>query len=192
MRIRKISGIGAAIFMVLALSVCGSNKVASQTVDAPSAAKASADKAAAAAKIATEAKPLMGAAGHVDAPSAHKPAAIAPADGAAAQANAGEPKASEAAKVDAAIVASVWAKKCKHCHGKDGRANCKFGKMKKVADMTTAAWQKRFSDVQLRRVTINGFKQRQKDGVKQRMGPLKGQPPEVIDGLVRFMRRLKR
>ncbi len=149
-------------------------------------AKASAAKAKAAkAKAAAAAKKAK-----ADAAAAKAKAANAKADAAAAKAKAAKAKAAKP-KADPAVVAKLWKKKCKKCHGIDGRPKASMAKKKKIADMTTAAWQKRFSDKQLRSVTLKGFK-RVRDGVKQRMPGLKGQPPEVVDGLVRFMRKLKR
>lgn len=63
--------------------------------------------------------------------------------------------------------------KCIKCHGEDGKAQTKMGKKKSVADMTTAEWQKRFSDEQIMNAVLKGIKR--KDGERNvKMKPLKG------------------
>jgi hypothetical protein len=52
--------------------------------------------------------------------------------------------------------------------------------------MATAEWQKRFSDAELRRATVEGVK-REKNGVAQKMPGYKLSDAE-LDGLVALMR----
>lgn len=70
----------------------------------------------------------------------------------------------------AADVAENWTKHCGSCHGADGTAKTKAGRMAGAKDLTVAAYQKQFTDEQLL--------QRLKDGVtdkgKEKMKPFKG------------------
>lgn len=70
----------------------------------------------------------------------------------------------------AADVAENWTKHCGSCHGADGTAKTKAGRMAGAKDLTDAAYQKQFTDEQLL--------QRLKDGVvdkgKEKMKPFKG------------------
>ena len=71
--------------------------------------------------------------------------------------------------VRAADVAENWIKHCGSCHGADGTAKTKAGRMAGAKDLTDAAYQKQFTDEQL--------VQRLKDGVtdkgKEKMKPFK-------------------
>lgn len=70
----------------------------------------------------------------------------------------------------AADVAENWTKHCGSCHGADGKAKTKAGRMAGAKDLTDGAYQKQFTDEQLL--------QRLKDGVvdkgKEKMKPFKG------------------
>ncbi|NBR84249.1 MAG: cytochrome c [Verrucomicrobia bacterium] len=70
----------------------------------------------------------------------------------------------------AADVAENWTKHCGSCHGADGTAKTKAGRMAGAKDLTDAAYQKQFTDDQIL--------QRLKDGVsdkgKEKMKPFKG------------------
>lgn len=70
----------------------------------------------------------------------------------------------------AADVAENWTKHCGSCHGADGTAKTKAGRMAGAKDLTNGAYQKQFTDEQLL--------QRLKDGVvdkgKEKMKPFKG------------------
>lgn len=69
----------------------------------------------------------------------------------------------------AADVAENWTKHCGSCHGADGTAKTKAGRMAGAKDLTDATYQKQFSDEQML--------QRLKDGVtdkgKEKMKPFK-------------------
>jgi len=84
----------------------------------------------------------------------------------------------------------LWKSKCASCHGKDGKADTTKGKQMKMYDMTTAEWQKKLTDDQLKKVTKEGVKE-EKDGVKKEMDAYPDLTPEQLDGLVTFMRGLK-
>lgn len=70
----------------------------------------------------------------------------------------------------AADVAENWTKHCGSCHGADGTAKTKAGRMAGAKDLTDGAYQKQFTDEQI--------VQRLKDGVtdkgKEKMKPFKG------------------
>ena len=88
-------------------------------------------------------------------------------------------------------VERLWKSKCASCHGADGKAQTDQGKEQGVADMTTADWQKAFTDQQLKDATLNGLK-REKGGKQQEMKPYKdGLKPEEVDALVAHIRGLK-
>jgi mono/diheme cytochrome c family protein len=85
----------------------------------------------------------------------------------------------------------VWKAKCASCHGADGKGATDQGKKMKIADFTTADWQK-ITDDKIKAAINDGAKS-EKDGVKKEMDPFKDElKPEQIDGLVVFMRGLKK
>ena len=93
------------------------------------------------------------------------------------------------AEVDAKAV-RLWKAKCASCHGDDGKAQTVQGKKLGVSDLTTAEWQKRFTDAQLKLATEAGV-HRLTNGVKQDMDGYKDKlKPEQIDALVVYMRQL--
>lgn len=84
----------------------------------------------------------------------------------------------------------LWKSKCSSCHGQDGKGQTEKGKKMKVADYSTAEWQKAKTDDALKKAIIEGFKG-EKDGAKQEMDGYKADlTPEQIDGLVLFTRSL--
>ncbi|MDP1825844.1 MAG: cytochrome c [Archangium sp.] len=84
----------------------------------------------------------------------------------------------------------LWKSKCSSCHGQDGKGQTEKGKKMKVADYTTAEWQKAKTDEVIKKAIADGFKG-EKDGVKQEMDGYKADlTPEQIDGLVVFTRSL--
>ena len=93
-------------------------------------------------------------------------------------------KAAEPAKPAGAVldVADLWNGKCKTCHGPDGK-----GKPPKTEDMTAAAWQKRFTDSQIRKTIVEGL-ERDVDGVHQKMKSFPDFTPAQLDGLVAHVR----
>ena len=94
----------------------------------------------------------------------------------------------EDAKVDKKIE-RLWKSKCSSCHGQDGKAQTEKGKKMKVADYTTAAWQKSKTDADIKKGILDGVKG-EKDGAKQEMDGFKDLTPEQVDGLVLFTRSL--
>jgi cytochrome c553 len=57
----------------------------------------------------------------------------------------------------AADAPANWAQYCKNCHGMDGAGHTKAGRMKQVKDMTSAAYQKTFTDAQAAKQIKGGF-----------------------------------
>ena len=74
------------------------------------------------------------------------------------------------------------ANKCFACHGKDGRADTLLGKKEKVPDFTSAAFQQKVSDDQLREVITHGRQDTKMKAFGDKLSP--GQ----VDALVKFVR----
>jgi len=51
-----------------------------------------------------------------------------------------------------------WTKNCAACHGPDGAGHTKAGRMAQVKDMTSADYQKSFTDEQATKQIKEGFK----------------------------------
>ena len=84
----------------------------------------------------------------------------------------------------------LWKAKCGSCHGNDGKSATTKGKEMGMADMTTPAWQKKFSDAQLKEAIDKGVV-REEGGKKQKMdGYASKLKPEQVDALVKFVRGL--
>ena len=82
--------------------------------------------------------------------------------------------------------------KCASCHGADGAAKTKQGEKLKVADMTTADWQKEFTDEKIK-AAINDGVSREKDGVTQKMNGYKDKlSADEVDELVKYIRAMKK
>ncbi len=81
-----------------------------------------------------------------------------------------------------------WRANCASCHGKDGKGDTEQGKKMKTGDMTSADWQKKYKDEDMKKSISEGFK-RDEDGVTKEMKPFKSKlKPEEIDALVAFVR----
>src|SRR4051812_6125875 len=80
-----------------------------------------------------------------------------------------------------------WKAKCKACHGEAGKADTQTGKKEKIRDMTTAEWQSKFSDEQIKAMITDGSKDNKK------MKPFKEKlSGEEIDALVKHVRGFKK
>ena len=80
-------------------------------------------------------------------------------------------------------VADIYKAKCKSCHGDDGKAQTKTGIKEKVPDMTTAEWQAKWSDADIKKVIAEGSEKNKK------MKPFKDKLSDAeIDGLVKMTR----
>ena len=87
-----------------------------------------------------------------------------------------------------ATTAETFKSKCSTCHGADGKGQTKKGQKLGVGNMTSTAWQRIFTDNNLRRAILEGF-DRTKNGTKQTMHPKVGKlSPEEIRGLVAYVR----
>jgi mono/diheme cytochrome c family protein len=86
----------------------------------------------------------------------------------------------------------MFKNKCASCHGKDGTGKTKKGEQMGIGDITTAAWQKEFTDAKIKETMVNGLK-REKDGKKQKMDPLgKDLKDEEIAAIIKVIRSLKK
>jgi mono/diheme cytochrome c family protein len=78
--------------------------------------------------------------------------------------------------------------KCAACHGEDGKGATEQGKKMGISDMTSPAWQKQFTDEQMKATITSGVK-REKNGKHQEMDPFAGTlRPEQIDAMVAYVR----
>jgi mono/diheme cytochrome c family protein len=86
----------------------------------------------------------------------------------------------------------TWKAKCASCHGAEGKGDTDKAKEMGMADMTTDAWQKQFTDAQIKDATLKGLK-RDKNGKSQEMqGFADKLKPEEVDALVGYVRSLKK
>src|SRR5687768_6775043 len=82
--------------------------------------------------------------------------------------------------------ADVWKAKCKSCHGDDGKADTKVGKAQKIDDMSTADWQTKHSDADIKKAINEGIPD-------TKIKPFKDKLSEAeIDSLVKHVRTLKK
>lgn len=82
---------------------------------------------------------------------------------------------------------------CASCHGKEGKADTEKGQSMKMADISSPAWQKKFTDAQIKNAILKGVHET-RGGVKKEMdgfGPDKVKP-EALDGLVAYIRSLQK
>jgi len=81
--------------------------------------------------------------------------------------------------------------KCAACHGADGKGQTEQGKKMQVRDMTSAEFQSATDDKI--KAAINDGVKAEKNGVKQEMDGYKAKlRPDQIDGLVAYVRGLKK
>ena len=84
----------------------------------------------------------------------------------------------------------TWKAKCASCHGEDGKAQTEQGKKMAMNDITTAEWQKSFTDEKIKQAILNGVSE-EKEGKKKQMDPFKDKlKPEQVDALVAYTRSL--
>ena len=81
----------------------------------------------------------------------------------------------------AALVELAWRNQCAACHGPRGRGDGPQGPMLHAPDLTSAEWQAKVTDEQIKQVVMNG---------KNRM-PKFELPPEILTGLVARIRAAK-
>ena len=91
------------------------------------------------------------------------------------------------ARADDPKTARTWKAKCGSCHGADGKGDTEQGRKAKVADFSSANWQKSKSDADIKTAIEGGKK---KGDVE--MEPYKDKlEPAQIDSLVAYIRTLK-
>lgn len=79
-----------------------------------------------------------------------------------------------------------WGRYCTKCHGDDGKGKTKMGEKLKVQDMTTADWQGKHKDAEMKKRIREGNPEVKQPG----FGADKLTDAE-IDDLVNFIRSLK-
>ena len=89
-------------------------------------------------------------------------------------------------------VERLWKKKCGSCHGADGKAETEKGKKMKMHSLADAEYQAKTTDDDIKKQINEGVKET-KDGVKKEMDAYKDDiSAEELDGLVKFVRDLKK
>ena len=89
----------------------------------------------------------------------------------------------------AADAKTNWANNCAQCHGPDGKANTKMGKMLSAKDLTDPKVQASFTDAKAAEVIKDGVKQNGKTTMKAFAGKL---TDDEIKALVAYVRTLKK
>jgi mono/diheme cytochrome c family protein len=86
----------------------------------------------------------------------------------------------------------LWRAKCASCHGADGKGQTEQGKKMGIADMSTVDWQGKFADAAIKTAISDGLK-RDKNGMHQEMEAYKAKlRPDQLDGLLAYVRTLKK
>jgi mono/diheme cytochrome c family protein len=84
----------------------------------------------------------------------------------------------------------LWRAKCAGCHGDDGKAQTDQGKKMAVADLSAPAWQKKFTDEQIKTAILDGVNET-RDGKKKEMEAYKSKlRPDQVDALIAYVRGL--
>jgi mono/diheme cytochrome c family protein len=81
----------------------------------------------------------------------------------------------------ATLTEVAWRNQCMPCHGILGKGDGPQGPMVKAPDLTSAEWQSKVTDEQIRQIVLNG---------KNKM-PKFDLPPDVLTGLVARIRLTK-
>jgi mono/diheme cytochrome c family protein len=89
----------------------------------------------------------------------------------------------------AADVKTNWDNDCVQCHGKDGRADTKMGKLLSAKDLTDPKVQAEFTDAKAAQSIKEGVKQNGKTTMKAFGGKL---TDDEIKALVAYVRTLKK
>jgi mono/diheme cytochrome c family protein len=89
----------------------------------------------------------------------------------------------------AADAKTNWANNCAQCHGADGKANTKMGKMLSAKDLTDPKVQAEFTDAKATQSIKEGVKQGGKTTMKAFAGKL---TDDEIKALVAYVRGLKK
>jgi mono/diheme cytochrome c family protein len=94
-----------------------------------------------------------------------------------------------ALSIRAADVKTNWDNDCAQCHGKDGRADTKMGKLLNAKDLTDPKVQAEFTDAKATQSIKEGVKQDGKTTMKAFGGKL---TDDEIKALVAYVRTLKK
>lgn len=86
----------------------------------------------------------------------------------------------------AADAPALWKKHCKSCHGDDGKAQTKTGKEAKIDDMSTEAWQTKWTDEKQKKVVLEGVKDTKMKSFKDKLSA------EEVDAVVAHTRTFKK
>jgi mono/diheme cytochrome c family protein len=89
----------------------------------------------------------------------------------------------------AADAKTNWANNCAQCHGADGKASTKMGKMLNAKDLTDPKVQAEFTDAKATQSIKEGVKQNGKTTMKAFGGKL---TDDEIKALVAYVRALKK
>jgi mono/diheme cytochrome c family protein len=89
-----------------------------------------------------------------------------------------------------ADIPDTWSKNCASCHGPDGTGHTKAGRMAQVKDMTSADYQKGFTDEQAIKQIKEGFKD---SSGKERMKAFADKlSDDEVKALVAYVRSLSK
>ena len=80
------------------------------------------------------------------------------------------------------VVANAWRTRCAPCHGLTGRGDGPRGPDVRASDLSRSEWQDKTTDAQMAAVISTG----------RGMMPRFNLPPDVVDGLVKHIRSLRR
>jgi mono/diheme cytochrome c family protein len=85
----------------------------------------------------------------------------------------------------------LWKANCASCHGNEGKGDTEKGVKLKLPDMSSAAWQAKHSDDEMKKTIVNGVNET-RDGVKKEMDPFGDDKlkPEQREALVAYIRSL--
>jgi len=83
---------------------------------------------------------------------------------------------------------AIWAKKCKKCHGDDGKGDTPTGRKQKVKDMTTAEFQKKLKDAEITDMLLKGKDDAKESGHKK---PISGLSEADVKELIKIVRGFK-
>ena len=97
-----------------------------------------------------------------------------------------------AAFAEAPDAPALWKKHCKGCHGDTGKADTKNGKKYEVEDITTADWQSKHTDEEIKKAVTDGLPKSDKHKFQDKMKSFKDKmSAEEIDAIVKHVRSLK-
>lgn len=86
----------------------------------------------------------------------------------------------------------TWKAKCASCHGADGSGKTEQGEKMGIKDYSAAAWQSGKTDADIKKAITDGVN-KEEGGKKQEMDGYKDKLDEAqIDGLVKYVRGLKK